>query len=367
MKPLIRERVRGEHGEEFTIYGEYKILTHLPSDYQGTYEVPNWVTTIGQDAIRSCHELTSVKIPKSVTMIRSGNFHFCDKLTSIVVDANNPVFDSRHNCNAIIVSVTNTLVLGCNGTTIPDGIESVEEGAFVGCSALQSLCIPASVKHLGFRFFESCPSLSSIVVDAKNPVYDSREHCKAIIETTTDTLLCSSQLIEKFVIPDGIKSIADYAFQGCRNMKSIRIPESILTIGESAFDNCHSLDAVLHLSGIKVIEKNVFADCMQLKKVVIGSGITKICSGAFCACVSLKEIVISEGVREIDSWAFGRCDSLERITLPSGIETIAPDAFKDCHRVVQVNIPGGTSEYYANFDALKKFRWRFVECDTLSK
>ena len=361
MKPLIRERVRGEHGEDFTIYGEHKILTHLPSDYQGVYEVPDWVTVIGLDAIRSCHELTSVKIPKNVTRICSGNFHFCDKLTSIIIDSANPIFDSRNNCNAVIVSVTNTMIHGCNGTIIPNGIESIEEGTFVGCSALQSLYIPASVKYIGLRFFETCPNLSSLTVDINNPVYDSRDNCNAIIQTSTNTLLCSCQAVESFVIPNNITGIGRYAFQGCRNMRSLQIPETVTCIGEYAFCNCNSLEGEIHLSNIGVLNDCVFDDCMQLSRVVVGSGICKIGRGAFCSCVNLREIVLSEGVREIGPWAFERCDSLKRIFLPSSIESIAPDAFKGCHQVTEVYIPLGTTEHFAEFEALQQFRWRFAE------
>jgi len=361
MKPLTTEKIKGQNGEDIVVCGDEQWLTHVPSDYQGAYKVPDEVTWISIDAFRSCDKITSVFIPKSVTRIDTQNFGFCDSLTSIVVDTDNPVFDSRDNCNAIIVTATNTLIHGCSGTIIPDGIEVIAEGAFVGCYHLQSLRIPASVKYLEPEFFEVCPNLSSIVVDENNPVYDSRNGCNTIIETETDTLLYCATLVESFVIPIGVRYIGDGAFKGCRVLKFVYIPHSVTSIGEDAFLNCNSLEGEIDLTGIGLIGNEAFDDCSHLTKVTIGWGLRKISRGAFCSCINLKELSITGDVREIGSWAFGRCDSLESITLPASIEKIEPTAFKECNRISKVFIPKGTSEHFGSFDALKKYRHHFIE------
>jgi len=361
MKPLTTEKIKGQNGEEIVICGDEQWLTHVPSDYQGAYEVPDGVTWISIDAFRSCDKITSVFIPKSVARIDTQNFGFCDSLTSIVVDTDNPVFDSRNNCNAIIVTATNTLIHGCNGTMIPDGIEVIAEGAFVGCYHLQSLRIPASIKYLEPRFFDVCPNLSSIEVDENNPVYDSRNGCNAIIETDTDTLLYCATLVESFVIPIGVRYIGDGAFKGCRVLKFVYIPHSVTSIGEDAFLNCNSLEGEMDLTGIGLIGNEAFDDCSHLTKVTIGWGLRKISRGAFCSCINLKELSITGDVREIGPWAFNRCDSLEKVTLPASVEEIAPTAFKECNRIMKVYIPKGTTEHFGCFDALKKYRHCFIE------
>lgn len=65
----------------------------------------------------------------------------CPKLESIVVDGDNPVFDSRDNCNAIIDTQANTLLIGCKGTVIPSSVVSIGDDAFEG-SGLTSIVIP---------------------------------------------------------------------------------------------------------------------------------------------------------------------------------------------------------------------------------
>lgn len=360
MKPLTREKIKGQNGEDIVVCGDEQTLPQVPTDYQGVYEVPEGITWIGIDAIRSCDGITSVIIPKSVRHIDMRNFGFCDSLTSIVVDKDNPIFDSRDNCNAIIVTATNTLIKGCNGTTIPEGVEVIAEDAFVGCYNLHSLRIPASVKYLEPKFFDVCPNLSSIVVDASNPIYDSRDNCNAIIETEAATLLYCAPLIESFVIPLGIRHIGDNAFSGCRSLGFVYIPHDVTSIGDYAFLNCNSLDGI-DLTGIGLIGNDAFADCSNFKIVTIGFGLRKISNGAFSSCINLKELSITGDVREIGPWAFNRCDSLETITLPASVENIAPTAFKECNRITKVYIPKGTAEHFGNFDALKKYRHCFIE------
>ena len=63
-------------------------------------------------------------------------------IDSIVVDEENPYYDSRMNCNAIIETATNTIIAGCNTTTIPEGVERIARDAFVGAERLKKLVLP---------------------------------------------------------------------------------------------------------------------------------------------------------------------------------------------------------------------------------
>ncbi|MEE0676003.1 MAG: leucine-rich repeat domain-containing protein, partial [Ruminococcus sp.] len=126
----------------------------------------------------------------------------------MTVDNRNPKFDSRNNCNAIIETNTNTLVLGCDATVIPNtvttlgdnslkycaqitsinipsSVTSIGYDVFAKCFGLESIVIPASVTSIGYNLFDHCQNLSSIRVALGNPVYDSRNNCNAIIETVT--------------------------------------------------------------------------------------------------------------------------------------------------------------------------------------
>ena len=127
-------------------------------------EIPNSVTFIGYGAFVACTGLTSIFIPRSVTTIEYDAFGSCSSLTSIVVDSNNPIYDSRDNCNAIIETASNKLLYGCQNTAIPYSVTTIGASAFSGCTGLTSISIPHSVTTIEGSVFAYCSNLSSIAI-----------------------------------------------------------------------------------------------------------------------------------------------------------------------------------------------------------
>ncbi len=163
--------------------------------------IPNGVTSIARSAFSGCDSLTSVTIPASVTSIENSIFSG-KNLTSIVVSPDNPVYDSRNGCNAIIETNSNVLINGCKTTiipdsvtdigifafavndgltnvTIPDGVVSIGVGAFQNCSNLVSVTIPASVTTLRNLLFTGSTRLESIIFlgDAPTSYYQAFDDC----------------------------------------------------------------------------------------------------------------------------------------------------------------------------------------------
>ncbi len=193
------------------------------------------VTNIGNNAFQFCSGLTSIDIPASVTNIGEYAFYGCSGLISIVVESGNSVYDSRNNCNAIIKTNDNNLLLGCKNTVIPTGVTSIENLAFALCYDLTSINIPASVTNIGEYAFRDCGGLTSIVVENGNNVYDSRNNCNAIIKTNDNNLLLGCK---NSIIPTGVTNIGEYAFAYCGGLTSINIPASVTNIGNNAFSQC---------------------------------------------------------------------------------------------------------------------------------
>ncbi|MCR5433067.1 MAG: leucine-rich repeat domain-containing protein [Bacteroidaceae bacterium] len=132
--------------------------------------LPEGVISIGDRAFESCN-LTSIYISSTVSTI--ANFAFEPTAQSIVVSDENPVFDSRNNCNAIIDKENNTLLFGCRNTTIPASVTSIGDYALLNCGFTSittdlsqagegTLFLPSSVTSIGNYVFDG--SLTTVIL-----------------------------------------------------------------------------------------------------------------------------------------------------------------------------------------------------------
>ena len=148
---------------------------------------------------------------------------------------------------------------------------------------------------------------------------------------------CSS--LTSVVIPEGVTSIGDSAFRGCSSLTSVVIPKGVTGIGDSAFFNCSSLASVVIPEGVTYIGREAFRGCSSLASVVIPEGVTSIGASAFSGCSSLTSVVIPDGVTSIGDWAFNGCSSLTSVVIPEGVTSINDGAFYDCASLTSVVIP----------------------------
>jgi hypothetical protein len=126
-----------------------------------------------------------------------------------------------------------------------------------------------------------------------------------VIAIGTDAFL--STLVTNVVLPDGLASIGQSAFNSCTNLASVTMPGTITNIGDTAF-----------------------ADCIRLASVTIPANLTSIGNGVFATCVSLTNITIPSNITSIGTNAFDDCTSLTGVSFPSGVTNIGPSAFVDC-------------------------------------
>ena len=273
--------------------------------------IPNSVTNIGSYAFQYCYNLASIYIPSSVANIGYSAFGSCTGLTSIVIEKDNPIYDSRDNCNAIIETKSNTLIKGCRNSIIPNSVTSVSGNAFFGTPELTSIIIPSSVMNIEGNSFGDCQDLSSIIVEDGNIKYDSRDNCNAIIETTSNTLISGCM---NSIIPNNVTNIGYGAFNYCYNLTSINIPKSVSYIGDRAFYSCSGLTSVNIPNSITNIGNSIFAYCTSLSSVTIPESVTTIGERAFEHCYKLNEVVLPSTVTSLKFECFKKCSSLSILT-----------------------------------------------------
>ena len=149
----------------------------------GKTKIPNGIETIGLSAFYGSATLTSIVIPSSVKTIFHDAFLNCKNLSSIVVEEGNKVYDSRNNCNAIIVSEDNELFTGCKNTRIPSTVTSIGYSSFENCSSLTSIDIPGSVSFIDMYAFKNS-SLTSIFIPSSvtEISFNVFDNCNKLVE-----------------------------------------------------------------------------------------------------------------------------------------------------------------------------------------
>ena len=301
--------------------------------------IPNTVTDIGDRAFYDCQGLSSVVIPSSVTEIGNAPFYGCYFIPGNFVN-NSSIPDDEFGAEILwdgtVEQPDGLLILDneveycrpwAESVTIPSSVTSITTGAFQECRSLTSVTIPKSVTSIGGLVFEGCISLESMKVESGNPVYDSRNDCNAIIETTTNTLLYGCM---NTVIPSGVTSIGENAFRGHMYLTSITIPNSVTSIGYAAFLGCIYLSSVNIPEGVTEIANSTFDNCYSLTSITIPNSVTSIGSCAFFSC-GLTSITIPEGVTSIGFKAFQYCSDLTSVTLPSSLTYIDVLVFHGCN------------------------------------
>ena len=237
---------------------------------------------------------------------------------------------------------------------IEDGVTSIGDRAFDGCTKLTRVVIPDSVTSIGYSSFRGCYSLPSVAIpDSVTSIGDSAfAYCKVLTGITlsgsvTSIGSCAFQSCDSLTsvtMQNGVTDIGDNAFTYCKNLTSVTIPNSVKTIGTSAFYNCAGLTRVTIPGSVTRIEQDTFKGCSGLTSVTISAGVTSIESGAFRDCTSLTSVTIPGSVTSIEGYAFAYCSALTSLIIHDGTTSIGISAFMNCTSLGSVTIPRSVTD-----------------------
>ncbi|MBR4731250.1 MAG: leucine-rich repeat protein, partial [Lachnospiraceae bacterium] len=219
---------------------------------------------------------------------------------------------------------------------LPDGLNYVKEGGFMGCAYLRSVTVPSELQELGAKAFYGCA-------------------------------------IETFDLPQNLKKMGSYVFQGCPGFAGNRsryyIEDGVLRISGSGeiykecFKNRTDFTEVVIEEGISSIEDSAF-ERSAMEKVTLPDSLEKMGDNVFLDCpgfcgnyaryqIDGVELRIS-GTGDVYEYAFWGNTNLRRAYVGEGITGLGDRAFGNCSRLMEVEIPqsvcfiGAETFYYCS-------------------
>ena len=287
---------------------------------------------IYSSSFSGCKNITSIRIPDSVTQIGNYAFQNCSSLTSI---------------------------------DIPDGVYLIGEMAFWGCSSLANVSIPDSVAQMESSVFSGTPWLAEQfeqnegLAIANHILVDADENLSGNITVPAGITLIAGGVFSRnsnltgISIPDGVTRIGSYAFSGCSSLTSVNIPDSVTYLGYSVFEDCSSLTNISIPNSVTYMYNSVFCGCSSLVSVDWPTSLEEISAFTFSGCSSLTSVSIPDSVTNISSYAFSGCSSLTGINIPDSVTYLGDAAFSGCSGLKDV--------YYAG----SQEQWSKIEIDDL--
>jgi hypothetical protein len=300
---------------------------------------------------------TEVVVPSKVRIIGQGAFFGCTKMETVI---------------------------------LPDKLEEIVAYAFEGCKSLKKIEIPQGVKNIGMGAFMGCSGLADEkgMVIIRDTLYgywgEGEEVTVPEGVAVIGAYAFENREVTEVSLPESLKRIDNYAFTKCRKLRKINFPSNLRLIGASAFDHCGSLEEIAFPDKLEIIELAAFADCGKLTDAVIPSSVTKMEGSVFSSCKKLKSVSFSQRDHMIcvgkylddtdillpEGWiekenpeVLSGWNCVKSIVLPDGIEEISTNAFSWCGNLKTVILSAGLKAirhfngFYSPFNHCNKLRY----------
>ena len=424
----IVERVENFDGGKIVIASEYNgvpVTTIAPDVFSGmnkitAVELPNTITKIGDRAFKGCKGLKEISIPAGVQYMGDEVFAYCSELV-IKLEAKEapstwadnwaegsknisfgtkelPEFTDNNGTNNNTNNNNNSNNNNTNNNNTPtstyseglifeyysSGFEKSYTVKSVGTCKDEHINIPPTYK--GFNDREEVP-----------------------VVAISDRAFKNATFMKHVTIPDSVRSIGKFIFEGCSNIESIKTPVMPEVLGEffgvNAFDGAEKISQHTmtgYNASLKMVDYYIptslrsitmtewdycygmFSGCYFLTSITITNnqtkyptlgayafygckGLTSIklsakCEGigdyAFYGCENLKSVTFDNDnsyikLEKIGDSAFSGCKALESFTIPDNVvKTIGDSAFSDCESLKSITIPATVTYVgYKAFDS----------------
>ena len=276
---------------------------------QNTYTV----TAIGDKAFKGCKNLTAIVLPKTIERVYRSAFDG----TGIMLNKANWA-DGCLWIDSILIATDKTIK---PRYIVPEGTRLIAAGAFQGNKTIQRVELPACITRIDHETFRDCKNLQKVVIPATVTsigedaflgcgIYQNEKKWKKGALIIDDCVIATNNdLPAKYIFKNKIpiRLIAERAFAGRKNLRSVTIPETVTAISTAAFYGCENLMEVIIPATVRTVGNFAFYNCGSLKTATLPKDLKALGAGVFYGCVNLREQVLSDQIEVLEPATFFLC------------------------------------------------------------
>lgn len=303
--------------------------------------LPDGIGTLGSRAFADCSSLAAVTLPSLSSGLSTDAFLGCESIVSVTCPSDfsgcfmlkSGLSDSGFRYS---VTMAQTAVIDApadrkiKSAAIPDRLGGypvtvIGKSAFIGCTRLVTVQLPATLTAIGENAFSGCAAL------------------------------------RKVTLPDGLTVLGDKAFEGCLQLTSVTLPDSLTAIGDNPFQRCQALQtfSVSETHPILEVRDGILFDrvqkrliacppAMKLTGYTVPDGTLEIGAGAFTDCLRLTAVTLPDSLVSIGAEAFAYCGNLSYLSLPDRLTSLGDGAFLACGGLTALSVPRGVTSIGKN-------------------
>lgn len=375
-----------EYNDIFNNVSYYKISNiannTLPSNYFTeqnsitTVIIGDGITKISENAFKNCKSLNYIYLSDSISELNDQCFYGCEELTRIHIPGSlkKTTTVGRPVVNISPTTYAGSVTLGGSSIVDPTTIyfkSPLGNDIFCGCSKLKEF----GTYYKGYVSDDNRCYINNntLMFFAQGNMSDEEKSYKIPnnITSINRSAFRGSQ-ITNITLNESTKTIGDYAFEGCSQLKSINNWDYVETISSYAFKDCSSLGEISLPRYLMYINQNAFESCSEMyTNTDIPNSVISIGSGAFKDCTNFKyvnelgedETLNLGSITYINASMFYNCESLTKIKINDNITTIDSNAFTNCLNLTSVLISNTSSLkniYESAFSGCKKLTELFL-------
>lgn len=296
--------------------------------------LPQGLTFLGSSAFKNT-KIVTLFLPRDV-QVENNIFGSLPKLKEFQIERGNRYYTTE---DGVLYDTTGELLIyypqaKSGSFSVPDGVTTLQNGSFAGCSSLNNVTFPQSLTTIGANAFSECSSLRDIVIPFG-------------VNTLGAAAFSNCRQLRSVTINGNVRTLMAQTFENCSSLQSVVLSPNIETIGEKCFNECKSLQDIEWGGSLRIIMKEAFRKC-GFEQLEVPDGVLEIGQNAFRDCKSMRSIVLSRNLAVVEKELFRGCEKLVQVTLPEYATTIGENAFRDCKALPSIELPEGLTTIYNN-------------------